>query len=55
VLELVVLVVVLVVLVVLAVLVVLVRWERSFGLGVVCYRDPPPSLMVKMRNEGGWF
>ena len=39
---------------VLVVLVVLVvRWRWSFGLGVVCYRYSPPSLMVKMRNEGG--
>ena len=36
---------VLVVLLVLVVLgVVVVRWKRGFGLGVVCYRDPPPSL-----------
>ena len=47
----VVLVVVQVVLVVLVVVLV-VRWRRSFGLGVGCYRYPPPSLMVKMRNEG---
>jgi len=38
---------------VLVVLVLVERWRRSFGLRVVCYRYSPPSLMLKMRNEGG--
>jgi len=41
----------LVVVVVVVAVVVVVR-GGSFGLRVGCYRYPPPSLMVKMRNEG---
>ena len=37
---------------VVVVVVVVVVVGGSFGLGVGCYRYPPPSLMVKMRDEG---